>query len=206
MNLPDLALVEKTAEPEINDAERVKELIEKRTIASTKDLRYSVQWLAEIKNQAAAVKAQQKSFTGPLKEVIKRIDNFFKPAIAALEMAEKMLKDKVVLFSKNQVTLRNDALDQVENEPDESKRAALVQQSEEYVLDKIPGLSIREKWEGSIANQGKLLEWCLENKREFVQVDTKQLNKLTSSFGKDPQIPGWKAEKKTTVVITPSRV
>jgi hypothetical protein len=206
MNFPDLSIIKKEADNELNDAERVKALIERRTIQHNGGLRNSVQWLAEIKTQIAAIREQQKVFVNPLKEVIKRINNFFEPALGLLELSEELLKGKIVTYTVGQALMRSDLLEQVKS-ADPKKRDMLIKQSETYAPVKVPGLSMREAWTGEFIDEKNVIDWAIKtNSTSFLQINKRELEKYTKALGRDPQIPGWKASKKTTVVITASKV
>lgn len=205
--IPQMAEVGKAAEPEIIDANKVKELIDRTVVRNNAEMQTAVGWIAEIKDKWEAVDAKRKSFVDPLRKVVEEINGFFKPALEALKTAEDGLKDKVKDHIEACAARRDDLLVKVQVTETLADRQKLVTQAAALVPAKVDGLSIRETWEGEVADMGALVDWAISNdRRDLLTVDIAALKALTKAAARDPGIPGWRATVRRGMVITSAKV
>lgn len=205
--LPKMTDIGKAAEPEILDANKVKELIDRTLVRNDGEARVAVSWIAEIKEKWEAVDAKRKSFVDPLRKVVDDINGFFKPALEALKDAENGLKDRVRDHVELCASHRDALLARVQVTEDPADRQKLVTQAGSFVPAKVDGLSIWETWEGEVADAGLLLGWAIsEGRRDLLTVDVAALKALTKAAARDPGIPGWRASVRRSMVITSAKV
>lgn len=204
--LPNEIEIAKIAKAEETEASESANLIKRLDIQSHAALQLALGWTAEVKEKIDELEAKRCSFVDPLRESMAAINGFFKPAIESLKDAESALKNKIAGYSTACVQKRDKLLASVEAAP-ESERAAIIQASEATEPPKLAGLSIRETWSGSIVDVNALIDWAVSNnRRELLNVDVGSLVAITKAKNCDPGIPGWKAEKKTSVAVTTSKV
>ena len=207
IQLPDSTIKAKsegeTALASIQDA---MSFIDAFQVEDNDSLEGAVQMLATIKTQHKEIDDKEKSFTNPLKKVVKDLTSFFKPAKDALQAAEISIKGKVSTCVANRLETRDKLLQQVETAT-AGKRDIILAKADQLVPPKIDGLSIREVFTGTLESNSRAVQWCIANNRpELLEVNTQALEALTKAQGGEIDIDGWKVFKKSTVVITPSKV
>jgi hypothetical protein len=199
----DLALSLKN---ETEDAQKTKEFCDQFSIKSNDDLQMAVKALAEIKTQYKEYEAKRKKHIKSLFDAIDDINSFFAPALDALDLAEKIFKNKVDEWVIQCLDARDTALAAVEDAPEE-KRITLIKEANNLVPPKIPGLSFKEPWSVSIEKPIEAFKWILKNERfELLTVDKKAITALVKAKDEDPNIPGVLAKRNRSVIITPGRV
>jgi len=206
VKIPKDVELQKASQPENEMAAQVVDFVERREIASNKQLEAALKHTAEIKSHFKEVDGKRRSFIDPLHAVVDNINEFFKPALDGLDKAEKILKKKIAGFVEESATKRDEVLASVANLP-ENQRPQAIEKAEELMPPKLAGLSFRETWTGEVENAAALMDWAIKNERtEFLKISDKPLKEATKSLGRDPLIPGWKAYAKRTTVVTPSKV
>jgi len=204
MNTHDAALA---AEPEVADARRAAELIDRMCITTNAELQVATSWIAEIKTKAEEVDAKRRGFVDPLNGVIKQINDFFRPALDSLKAAEAALKGKIQTHVSDNLEQRDQLLAQVADTDHYGARAELITKASALVPEKVDGLSIRESWTGEVSDAAMLMDWAIANRRhDLLLINEKALAALTKAAGRDPVIPGWRAIVKRTVAVTASKV
>jgi len=68
------------------------------TVASDEDSTFAADMIREVKAKHRELDERRKEVTGPLNATVKTINGWFKPALDALESAERKLKGKVAEF------------------------------------------------------------------------------------------------------------
>jgi GTP:adenosylcobinamide-phosphate guanylyltransferase len=199
--------VAKVAEPELADAQKVADLINRTTIHNDEEMRVAVAWTAEVKEKFEVVDTKRKGFVNPLRGVIEEINVFFKPILDSLKTAEAALKTKVSTYVETTLAKRDEVIASVHTISDAGQRFLAVQQAEALVPAKVEGMSIRETWTGKITDMRKVVEWAIGTKRwELLAADETMLKAWTKALGQDPQIPGWEAFVQRTVAISTAKV
>lgn len=205
--LPKLTDAARAAKVEVDKAEEIQALtLEGAPIISKSGMENAVVAIAEIRTNHDEVDTKRKSFVNPLKQVIKDIDEFFKPALNALKTAENDLKKKVEVFTTSSLERRDETLKKVSKATDVAVKESLLSKAEDLVPPKVKGLSIRENWTGEIVDEKKLINWAIKNSPDLLQINEKALKALTKAAGRDPEIPGWLAKANRSAVVTPSKV
>jgi hypothetical protein len=203
----DTSKAKLASEPLSEDANKVLTLVEETPVTTHDDLRTVTTWVAEIKTKHQEVDEIRKSFTDPLRKVVEDINAFFKPALEALKDAEAGIKKKISDYTTGQLEQRDKLLATLDIDATNGEKATVIEKADKLKPPKIPGLSTRETWDGTVTDQDLVIRWAIEtNRHDLLLVNEKGLKALTKSLGRDPKIPGWKAEVKRTVVVTPSKV
>lgn len=205
--LPKLTEAARAAKIEVEEAQTIQALtLEGAPIISKTGMENGVVAIAEIRTKHDEVDSKRKSFVDPLKQVIKDIDDFFKPALEALKTAENDLKTKVEVYVTSSLERRDNVLRDVSAAKTTEAKETLLAQADDLVPPKVKGLSIRETWTGEVTDEKKLIKWAIKNSPDLLQVNEKALKALTRSTGRDPEIPGWLAYANRSAVVTPSKV
>jgi hypothetical protein len=202
----DVEAARSSGEDEVGPATQALTVAERAIITSPVEMRVAVSWAAEIKERAAAVDAKRLGFVDPAQQIIDNANAFFKPAIAALNKAEKTVKGKISGYSNSLLEERDRVLAQVED-ADEGRRAELLEQADALLPPKVPGCGMAHSWKGAVTDADRLIAWAVEHRRlDLLAPNEKTLKALTKAKGGDPQIPGWGARPDTVVSITVSKV
>jgi len=195
------------ANSDAQDALSVRELVNQMTIANNNDLKVATTWVAEVKTKATEIDDKRKAFVEPLRSVIDDINSFFKPAVDTLKDVETSIKLKITDFTTSRIAERDRILENLDINAANGEKALAIEKAEELVPKKIPGLSIRKNWTGSVADADMVIRWAIETQRhDLLTVNEKALKALTKSLGRDPKIPGFTAHLSQVVAITPKKV
>jgi hypothetical protein len=190
------------------DAEKTQEFCEQFTVETDDDLEMAVQALGEIKTQHKTYKEKQDKHVSAIQEAITDIKSFFKPALDALEKAEKLIKNKVAVCTEKRLKARDKALEQVEKATP-AKRVELVQQAENLTIPKISGLAVKELLSVTVVDEAAAVKFIVEN-HEGLPPDLLKLNKtkINNFFKVCPkdEIPGIIVKKSSSVAITPKNI
>jgi hypothetical protein len=202
----DLAPVIKSVEDDLADIDEAAGIINAMQIKSQADLETAVQFTASIKESYADIDGKRESWVKPLKGVIDSINETFKPALMALEVAEEKLKTKINVAVLEADTKRTEILKQVEA-ADETARPVLLVKADEYVRDKVSGLSFRKAWKGKIVDKKKIIDWCIKTGQfQFLSINEGALKAVTKELGGGTDIPGWEVWEDRTVAISVDKV
>jgi hypothetical protein len=204
--IPKMTDVVKAAEENQTDIERTTDFVKAMEITNQAELNWAVGAVAEVKQEHDTRDAKRKSWVEPLKSVAKDIDATFKPSLKALKDAEAAIKEKIAQYATD-AEIRRDSCLHAAEKASGAQRDALLEQAASGVVDKVPGLSLRQSWGGEITDDKELIEWALENNRlDLISPNLPALKSITKALGSDPKIPGWLATPATTVAITTSLV
>lgn len=205
-NMPQIEEVGKSIAEDIDDINEATAFIDDLTVENRADLEVAVQMTATLKESLTEVDAKRMNWTAPLNKVVDDINATFSPAITALKNAEKKLKSKIDYCIKKNQQQRDAILEQVASASD-SERNDLLARADQFVIDKIPGLSIRETTTWKVTEERAIIEYAIENGMlQLLSVDTKALKNITKDLKEKTNIPGWECSKKTTIAITASKV
>jgi len=197
----------KSAKPFIEDARDVRELVNLMVIANNNDLKVATTWVAEVKTKATEIDDKRKAFVEPLRSVIDDINSFFKPAVDTLKEVETNIKLKITDFTTSRIAERDRILENLDINAANGEKALAIERAEELVPKKVPGLSIRKNWTGSVADADMVIRWAIETERhDLLTVNEKALKALAKNLGRDPKIPGFEAHLSHVVAITPKKV
>jgi len=207
MEAIQIAQAEKAAESCIAEGTAIEEACRGTIINSHQGLKIAVGALADIKVNYKRVDEQRRSFIDPLGEVIDKLNAVFGPALDALASAEKIMKAKVAEYTEGKLAERDELLAEVQNQEDQKDRVDLIDRASRLAPPPIPGLAVRETWGGKVVDAKALIRWAIDEERfDLLKVDEKLLVAITKAAGADPGIPGWAAEVKRSVAITPAKV
>ncbi len=113
------------------------------------DLEFAAELLREVKAKKRNLEDERKRATKPLNEALRVIRGWFKAPIEAYAGVEQKVKERIAAYHQAQADAQRQALEQ-------AGRAALtghaqqaiqgMQQAHAAQVDKVDGLSLREKW------------------------------------------------------------
>ena len=197
--VPDRAKIDAGVRSYVAEARELLEAVCSVEIASVADYAAAAETTAELKARREAVDARRRSWVDPLNVVIRSINAAFKPAIDALEGAERALRDKIVAYSDRQASAHEEAVREIAAAPTQAGRAEAHARLSEAVVPRVEGLALVETWDGEVMDASKL-------PREYLVPDVRKLLEATRAAGGDPKIPGWRAIRKIgTRVSLPGR-
>jgi len=207
MNIPKDIDVRAASEPAVTEAEQVNDLCIGFNVTNNDSLKAAVKWIAEIKTHATTIEEKRRSFVDPIRESIDRINNFFKPALDRLSDAERTLKNKVSSYTIAAAVERDRLLASIDPNAGVDEKCGILAKADTFAPPKIPGLALRESWQGKVTDPAAVVKWAVESGRlELLNVDPKALVVLARAADRDPEIPGFKASRVRSVAITPSKV
>ena len=207
IQITPLTEVEKAIKPELESTEQSAALVEKLQVGNDAEMEVAAQWIAEVMTSKKDIDAKRKVFTGPLMAVVKEINDFFRPALDALDTMEKTLKSRISEHITTNMASRDALLASVADQPTADQKASAIEMASTLVPKAITGVSIREAWDGELIDPTALVKWAVANNRmDLIQPNEKALKGITKAQKADPQIPGWVAGLKRSVVVTPSKI
>jgi len=176
MKIPTTQILEAETKELIAETTDLTGLLDTFEITDQPKMDFAIECASHIKKQFKTLDEKRKSFTSPLKNVVKDIDQFFKPALDKLKHTEQVLKTKMSQYINSQTTI--------------------------ITSTKSADLSVRHVWACEVEDKEKIIRWCLEQKMlDAVFVDTASLLALTRIQNKDPEIPGLKVFKQTSLAV-----
>jgi hypothetical protein len=204
--VPQLSDVSKSVESDLADIDEAAELVNVMEVRTQQDLVMAVQMTATVKESYKEIDDKRETWVKPLKAVISDINATFSPALAALEAAESILKKKIENCIEENEKKRIELLTMIFDTP-EDKRGDVLAVAEACTMDKVPGLSIRRPWKGEVVDRLVIIQWAIKTGQlQFLEVNEKALNALTTELKGQIDVPGWEAKEKRVVAITTGKV
>lgn len=189
----ELALEYKT------DAEKTEAYITDLAVASDKQYAAAASMCADVMRQAKEIDEKRVSFVGPLNEVVKNLNAFFKAPLEHLDKCEEILKKKLGAYVSGEAKKRNQLLIESGKADNEAYAEELIERAEAHMPPKLAGVSMRTTWKGEVVDASKI-------PAAYLIPDLKALNAMTKAKAGDPGIDGWKATPTTKPAITVSEV
>lgn len=186
-----------TARDETVEASEALAFVDTVTIDSAESFEAAVLMTAEIKAQRAKIDGARQSFVKPLNDVVKAINDFFRPAITAYDRAEALLKQRALAYQAEADRQREALLREAEErmqDGDVSAAETTIAVAATAVVPKVAGASTRIDWTGEVVDADAI-------PREYMIPDVAKLEAVTKALKKDPNIPGWRAFKKTGMAV-----
>lgn len=194
------------ADPEIEDAGQVADLVSDMQITDQTGLEVATAFTAQVKIKKKEIETKQKSFIDPLNKVVKELKAFFEPAIDNLTTAEKELKTKIEKYVTWSFGERDALLKKMEHTP-QNERSELLAAAQALEPGKVDGMRVQETWGGEIEDLEMLVRWAVYNRQSTIlSINEKALVEMTKKANGKIYIPGWKPKPIHTVVITISKV
>lgn len=185
------------------DARKSLEFVKKVEVHNQSDLQWAVSAVAEIKTTAEAVELKRRSFTEPLKKVVKDLEEFFRPAEKSLKESEAVLKKAIVAFAERRSAERR-AL--IERAATSSNATALIAEAEAHEIPKVQGMSLTRATHFTVLDRSEAVAWCVQNGRlDLLTLDEKTCKALTKA-GTLPAIDGVRHGETFGVSITKDKV
>jgi len=120
-------------------------------VANDDDATFAADLIREVKSKHRQLDDRRKEVTGPLNQTVKTINGWFKPALEALETAERKLKAKVAGFVQERERQTREALAAVAAAADanEATKALAEAQTPAFLPQ---GMSARMVWRWRVAD------------------------------------------------------
>lgn len=148
------------------------------------DVDFAKEELASVKGQWNELEKKRKGATGKLREVIKEIDSWYKPALSALKDIEALWKLKLAEEMHRRQEERKRLQEQARQAENPAEiRDTLVQASEQEL--KVEGVSFGQKWCYEIEDVDKL-------PREYMMPNTTMIGSVVRACKDKTDIPGVK--------------
>ena len=182
---PDTALAAKV-EAETSDALEALDLVRLFEIKTPDDVEFAKDALIDVKRQYSDLETQRKKATGPMREAIKEIDAWFKPAKTALGEMEGLwkgkLKDAAAAAAARQAELLLEA--RAAETPQEA-HVAIVAAGESEI--DTSGIQMRQNWVYDVIDPEALpaIYWTIDHKALAAAV------RLTKGDTKIPGVKVW---------------
>lgn len=142
--------------------------------------------LTEIKTQQKDLTAEKKKVTGPLKEISKTIDGWFKGPLAALKAAEAHLKGEMQAFDRKKEEERRKAIREAAKAAksgDSEAATDALRKAGTLSRQKVEGVSSRVAYEIQIVDESLI-------PREYLKVDEAAIKKAARESRGKEKIPG----------------
>lgn len=198
----DFPAAREAATEENNDADQALTAIKEMVVESNDDLGTALVICAEVKESYGRADERRQRFITKAKEIIDEANDLFQPAMKSLGEAEEVIKKKITDLVGRRTTEQDRLLVQaggVGIGGDAAAAQILMEEADALTVPKIAGLSVRESWDGEVTDPTKI-------PTEYLMPDIKALKARSKSLGTDPGIPGWKAKKTRSAVVTVSKV
>lgn len=203
-SMPQIEEITKELSQDTRDSNEALIFINAIEITNGTGVKDAVKIIADFKERADYLDGKRKTWVDPLNAVIRDINATFKPILDAYESCENALKNKIAGYHNAQAQKRSDLISEAGSSPNAEE---LLKAADQCLPEKIPGLAIKQSWDGEIVDPDRIVKWCIENNRlELLTPDLKALKALTKAKSLDPRIDGWKAYPKSTVAITASKI
>lgn len=204
--IPQITEVGKSIESDLEDIQEASGFIDEMSVETKDDLSMAVQMTAIIKESQKKIDEKRQTWTGPLNKVIDDINETFATPLKTLKDAEQKLKTKINECVKANEDTRNKLLSQVETAQD-GDIPDLLAKADTHIIDKVPGLSIRESISGKVEDESAIIKYAIDSGMlQLLSVNKSALNVVTKQLKEKTNIPGWNVSKKRTVAITASKV
>ena len=121
-------------------------------VANDEDSAFAADMIREVKAKHRELDERRKEVTGPLNATVKTINGWFKPALDALETAERKLKGKIAEFVRERERQTRAALAAAAAATTaQEATAALVAAPQAATLP--PGMSLRMVWKWRVVDE-----------------------------------------------------
>lgn len=183
---------------------------EARTIASTDDIKPATDDLSLISKVKKAVDDKRKEYVNPLNDHIKAINVAFKTITEPLDQADKLTRDKILMFRNEQERLRREA-EEINRQKEELARREAALNHGEITIDTKP-VAVPEAQPAHVrtdmGNLGTQKVWKFEVADFALLPDdykVADLVKIGKVIRAGVSVPGVKAWQEETLRITPTR-
>lgn len=123
-------------------------------VASDDDSAFAADIIREVKGKHKELDDRRKEVTGPLNATIRTVNGWFKPALDALDAAERKLKSKVALYMQESHRKAHEALVLVAAAPTAEQASAALMYSAPAVMPQ--GVSMRMIWKFRIVDESAI--------------------------------------------------
>lgn len=220
--------VERPDEELFNQSKYLIELAQDYKITSPEEAIEATDDLKAVKALAKEINKKRLAITGPINKALKEVNVLFKPAKDWLSEAEKLIKNKLLAFQREQERiarkLQVEADERAREERSKLEEAAIAaewmgetKEAEELreevevqeapvvvsIAPKIEGITTRITWKGKVTDKLLFVKYIAEKRNdllELIKIDQSALNAQARSLKEELDIPGIKAVPEETIV------
>ncbi len=220
--------VERPDEELFDQSRSLMELAQDYKITSPEEAIEAADDLKAVKALAKEINKKRLAITGPINKALKEVNALFKPAKDWLSEAEKLIKNKLLAFQREQERiarkLQVEADERAREERSKLEEAAIAaewmgetEEAEELreevevqeapvvvsIAPKIEGITTRITWKGEVTDKLLFVKYIAEKRNdllELIKIDQSALNAQARSLKKELDIPGIKAVPEETIV------
>lgn len=174
-------------------AQECLQMIQTLTIESQADLDLAGELLGSAKAKIKELEEQRKSVTGPLNQVVKTINGWFKPVTEFYESCERALKERVAEHTLAQQAKQDAALAEIEAGAGDASAEAFAAATQ--VTENPSNVSTRVRWIWTVEN------WALvPGKYKKLVLDEAAVAAEVEAHGDRAAIPGITITKDIQVI------
>ncbi|HEC65126.1 MAG TPA: hypothetical protein ENI23_07530 [bacterium] len=220
--------VERPDEELFDQSRSLMELAQDYKITSPEEAIEAADDLKAVKALAKEINKKRLAITGPINKALKEVNALFKPAKDWLSEAEKLIKNKLLAFQREQERiarkLQVEADERAREERSKLEEAAIAaewmgetEEAEELreevevqeapvvvsIAPKIEGITTRITWKGEVTDKLLFVKYIAEKRNdllELIKIDQSALNAQARSLKEELDIPGIKAVPEETIV------
>lgn len=167
------------------------------TVANDDDATFAADLIREVKDKHRQLDDRRKEVTGPLNQTVKTINGWFKPALDALENAERKLKSKVATFVQERERQTREALAAVAaaQTAEDAKRALAEAQPPAFLPQ---GMSARMVWRWRVVDVNAVpRSFCIPDAQRIEA----ELRGAVKDGGSPPTIDGIEFFQETQMAV-----
>lgn len=167
------------------------------TIATDEDSAFAADMIREVKAKHKELDERRKEVTGPLNTTIRTINSWFKPALDALESAEKKLKSKVALYMQDCEARAREAI-AAAAAAENAQEATLALAAAPPPAAMPQGVSMRKVWKYRIVDESAVpARFCSPDP---AKIDA-ELRGRVRDEGTAPEIPGVEFYQESSMTV-----
>jgi len=196
------------------EARKLQEYAEKRIIEKNEDLGSATEDVSLIANLKKALEAKRKEYTGPVRDHLDSINATFKTIMAPVEEADRITREKIMAFRREQERKRAEA-EAIDRERQElARREAELSGTGETTIDLTPVAkpeAVPDKVHTEVGTTGtmKVYKWELVDialvPKEYIMVNGGMITSVVKASKGKIIIPGIKVWEEDTLRVTAAK-
>jgi len=194
---------------EIKELDQQQDIIKRKVaeikVIDSESLQRAVVMIQEIKRAKEKVEETRKFFVDPLRKQISEINAKFKPYIDALDAAETLIKDEIIIYKEEERLKRELELEKLRKQQELNYRKEVKKAEKrglvpppppapiEIVQPKVDGLTMKKVWDFEIIDETKI-------PREYLTPDLVKIRKVIQAGVRN--IEGLRIFERNIVAVT----
>lgn len=194
---------------EIKELDQQQDIIKRKVaeikVIDSESLQQAVVMIQEIKRAKEKVEETRKFFVDPLRKQISEINAKFKPYIDALDAAETLIKDEIIIYKEEERLKRELELEKLRKQQELNYRKEVKKAEKrglvpppppapiEIVQPKVDGLTMKKVWDFEIIDETKI-------PREYLTPDLVKIRKVIQAGVRN--IEGLRIFERNIVAVT----